>query len=63
MIPIGNQAPQTADSGDNGSPQQIARGMPDPQQTNAPIANQTTQETPAVAEAHLGRYTRIYSTP
>jgi hypothetical protein len=55
LIPIGNQAPQTPDSGDNGSPQQIARGVPDQQHTNAPTANQATQETPAIAEAHLGQ--------
>jgi hypothetical protein len=29
--------------------------MPDPQQTSAPTANQTTQVSPAIAEAHLGK--------
>jgi hypothetical protein len=55
LIPTGNQAPQTPASGDNGNPQQVARGVPDQQQPIAQTTNQTTQETPAIAEAQLGQ--------
>jgi hypothetical protein len=41
LNPLGNQAPGSMD---NGSPQQMARSMPDTQQNNAPTAHQTTQE-------------------
>ena len=60
LNPIGVQAPG---SGDNGSPQQKTRSMPDTQQTNAPTAHHTTQEAPAIAEAQLGQVYKISSTP